>query len=100
MLVAVVSAVIGAFAGVVATRFAGHIPVGDLRDRRRSRIAKKKLTGALLDDRWDWRSLKTLCRVAGTTDEQQVRDWLMEIGARQSGDGQPIWTLKMREEIV
>jgi hypothetical protein len=101
--IAMISAVAGAVAVAIATRFLGDLPLELFREWRGGRTAaraKQRLREALLAPQFEWRKFETLCRIAGSTDEQQVRTWLIEIGARQSGDDQAIWTLKKRDETI
>jgi hypothetical protein len=47
---------------------------------------------------YDWRKLDTLMHVIGA-DEQTTKRLLLEIGARASEDGQPLWGLISRNPL-
>jgi hypothetical protein len=62
------------------------------RDEKRKRI----LRDMLADPRYEWRSIATLARAAGTS-EERARELLVSIGARAStGSGRELWGLVSR----
>jgi len=63
------------------------------RPRRKADEERKKLLKRMLEHpRFSWRNLERLKHVIGADDETTKR-LLLEIGARASEDGQPLWGL-------
>ena len=98
MLVTILAAVISGIIGFTGAALLAVFGQWDHLSYRR--VAKKRLREALLDTRFEWRKFETLCRIAGSEDREQVRNWLVSLGARQSGDGRDIWTLQRKEELI
>ena len=59
--------------------------------------AKRQLKSALSETDQEWRTFERLSHIAGSPDDQQLRKWLIQIGARRSGDGQDLWTMRVEE---
>jgi hypothetical protein len=60
--------------------------------------AAKNLLRALLNGKWNWRSMRVMANVVGT-DEETVRRLLLEIGARGSMRDPVLWGLVSRNPI-
>src|SRR5258708_3812573 len=89
--------VAGAVVGSVAT-VAGSIVLHCLRARtaaKREKPRRNLLLQMLQNPDYNWRKLDTLMHVIGA-DEQTTKRLLLEIGARASEDGQPLWGLISR----
>ena len=56
------------------------------------------LTEMLNHPKWTWRELATLQHVIGA-DEETTKRLLLELGARASEDGKPLWGLKQRNPL-
>ena len=73
---------------------AGKALPGVRRDHKR----KKTLRG-LLQEKYKWRSIGTLARAVGAS-EEKTRELLVSIGARAStGSGIEVWGLKSRVDV-
>ena len=71
---------------------AGKGVPGLRRDQKRKRILRDMLE----DTRYEWRSITTLARSVGTS-EEKTRELLVSIGARASaGRGEEVWGLITR----
>lgn len=72
----------------------------DRLDKKMHGPRKAMLRELLSDDRFEWRSLRTLARATGTEPEE-CRRLLIEIGARGStGEGEESWGLLSRHPIT
>ena len=92
--------VAGPVIGSVAT-MAGSVLLHCLRERaaaKRDEPAKELLLAMLKDTEYKWRRLDTLMHVIGA-DEKTTTRLLLEIGARASEDGAPLWGLKERNPL-
>jgi hypothetical protein len=71
---------------------AGKGVPGLRRDQKRKRMLREMLE----DDRYQWRSLATLARTIGAS-EEKTKELLISIGARAStGRGEELWGLRTR----
>ena len=89
--------VVGAVIGSLAT-MAGNVVLHCLKEHaatKRDKPRKKVLLEMLRNPDYQWRKLDTLMHIIGT-DEKRTKDLLLEIGARASEDGQPLWGLTER----
>jgi len=90
----IVVALIG-MGGVIAGSFLASVWQYWFQERPRQKADKerKKLLVRMLEDsRFTWRKLETLKHVIGADDETTKR-LLLEVGARASEDGEPLWGL-------
>ncbi|MCR6651399.1 MAG: hypothetical protein NVV73_07855 [Cellvibrionaceae bacterium] len=90
----------GAIIGTVAT-LAGNWLKHWLEQRAismKEEPARKILKEMLNHKEYTWRKLSTLSHVIGS-DEETTKRLLLEVGARASEDGQPLWALKSREPL-
>ena len=90
----------GAVIGSVAT-IAGNVVLHCLRERtaaKREEPQRDLLVAMLKRSDYQWRKLDTLMHVIGT-DEQTAKRLLLEVGARASEDGQPLWGLIARNPL-
>src|SRR4051794_36450937 len=95
-LIGVAGAVIGSLA-TVATQLVTHCLKS--RDQtKRDKPQKDMLKEMLNHEDWKWRKLETLQHVIGA-DEQTTKRLLLEIRARASEDGQPLWGLISRNPL-
>ena len=95
-LIGVAGAVVGSIATVAAS-IASHWwqeRVAITREKPR----KDLLLGMLNKPDYQWRKLDTLMHVIGS-DEPTTKRLLLEIGARASEDGQPLWGLVTRNPL-
>jgi hypothetical protein len=60
---------------------------------RMRRKKKGVLRGLLRDSKYEWRSTEAL-QNSIAANRPETEELLLEIGARRSGDGQNLWTLK------
>ena len=93
-------AIIGAVIGSIAT-IAGQVINHCLTERSKTRAdrPRKTLLKQMLNDkRHEWRNLSTLMHVIGT-DEETAKRLLIEIGARASENGEPIWALMSNKPL-
>lgn len=83
------SALVGGVIGALVTLVSAYWAPRKLeewrseREERRLNGPRKELLLSLLEDNYDWRSLRVLSRATGSTDEECKR-LLIEIGARGS----------------
>jgi hypothetical protein len=90
----------GAVIGSVAT-IAGNIALHCLKERsaaKREKPQRDLLLAMLKNTNYQWRKLETLMHVIGS-DEPTAKRLLLEIGARASEDGQPLWGLLERNPL-
>ena len=88
---------VGVIAGS-ALSIAGQIATYCLRRRSQDKLdmARKKLLLQMLEhSTYKWRSLERLAHVVGA-DEDTTKRLLLELGARASEDGKPLWGLLRR----
>lgn len=97
-----------AWIGVVGVVVGGLLaPVGRLiessvvnRGSARAEKTRKELLLKLLrSDKHSWRSLATLSSVIGTNQEA-TKELLLQIGARASENGKPLWALIERHPLT
>lgn len=95
-LIGVFGAIIGSVA-TVATQLMAHCL--HARSEEKKEGPRKALLKTMLNDpRWTWRELKTLRHVIGA-DEEATKKLLLDLGARASEDGQPLWGLIKRNPL-
>jgi hypothetical protein len=95
-LIGVAGAVIGSLATI-----AGNAVLHCLKERaaaKRDEPRKDLLREMLKNPDYQWRRLDTLMHVIGA-DEKTTKNLLLQIGARASEDGQPLWGLKERNPL-
>jgi hypothetical protein len=95
-LIGVFGAVIGSIA-TVAVQWLSHC----LREKtaaKRDKQRKDLLLEMLRAPQYQWRKLETLMHVIGA-DEETTKRLLLELGARASEDGQPLWGLIERNPL-
>ena len=83
----------GAVVGSIAT-IAGQILKHWLEEQSKARAdrPRKALLLQMLQAGYEWRNLSTLMHVIGA-DEETTKRLLLEIGARASETGEPLWAL-------
>lgn len=92
--------VAGAVIGSIAT-MAGNVLLPWLRERsdaRKDEPRKKLLKEMLNHPEHSWRQLDTLMHVIGA-DEETTKRLLLQIDARASEDGQPLWGFISRNPL-
>ena len=92
--------VTGAVIGSIAT-MAGNVLLHWLRERseaKKDEPRKALLRKMLKHPDHKWRRLDTLMHVIGT-DEEKTKSLLLQIGARASEDGKPLWGLISRNTL-
>jgi hypothetical protein len=90
----------GAVIGSVAT-IAGNVVLHCLKARaamKREKPRRDLLLQMLRHPEYNWRKLDTLMHVIGV-DEPTTNRLLLEVGARASEDGQPLWGLIERNPL-
>jgi hypothetical protein len=90
----------GAVIGSVAT-IAGNVALHCLKERaavKREKPQRDLLVAMLKHADYQWRKLDTLMHVIGV-DEKTAKRLLLEVGARASEDGQPLWGLIERNPL-
>ena len=90
----------GAVIGSVAT-IAGSIVLHCLKERtaaKREKPQRDLLLEMLRRPEYQWRKFETLMHVIGA-DEKTTKRLLLDVGARASEDGQPLWGLKERNPL-
>ncbi|MBZ0113223.1 MAG: hypothetical protein K8J08_12220 [Thermoanaerobaculia bacterium] len=95
-LIGVAGAVIGSIA-TVAVQWLSHL-LDQKTIEKHEKPRKNLLTGMLRAPEYRWRRLETLMHVIGA-DEETTKRLLLEIGARASEDGQPLWGLVERNPL-
>jgi hypothetical protein len=93
----IIVALIGVFGVVVGTFLTALIEYIKFRlqtsKQNKLDIARKKLLKTMLNEKqWPWRKLETLKQVIGADEDTTIR-LLIELEARGSEDGQPLWGL-------
>ena len=92
---------IGVVSGA-AISIAGHVIVHCLQNRKQNKLdeARKALLKSMLErPEFTWRSLDKLMHVVGA-DEETIKRLLLELGARASEDGKPLWGLISRNPFA
>lgn len=95
-LIGVTGAVIGSIS-TIALQWVKHY----LQERsvtQRDKPRKDLLLEMLNNPKYNWRELATLMHVIGS-DEETTKRLLLEVGARASEDGKPIWGLIKRNPL-
>ena len=95
-LIRVSGAVIGSIA-TVAVQWLSHC-LQEKTASNRDKPRKNLLLEMLRVPQHKWRKLETLMHVIGA-DEETTKRLLLEVGARASEDGQPLWGLIERNPI-
>lgn len=95
-LIGVVGAVIGSTA-TVAVQWLSHY-LHEKAAAKRDNPRKALLLQMLLSPKYQWRKLDTLMHVIGSNEETTKR-LLLEVGARASENGQPLWGLIERNPL-
>lgn len=95
-LIGVAGAVIGSIA-TVAVQWLSHY-LQESAAAKRDKPRKYLLLEMLQSPKYQWRKLETLMHVIGS-DEETTKRLLLEVGARASEDGQPLWGLIERNPL-
>jgi hypothetical protein len=95
-LIGVAGAVIGSVATVAVQLLSHHLEENAAAKRDKPR--KDLLLEMLRLPNYRWRKLETLMHVIGS-DEELTKRLLLEVGARASEDGQPLWGLIERNPL-
>lgn len=95
-LIGIAGAVVGSIATVAAS-IASHWWQERVAARR-EKPAKDLLLSMLSKPEYQWRNLDILMHVIGS-DEPTTKRLLLEIGARASEDGKPLWGLVSRNPL-
>lgn len=95
-LIGVAGAVIGS-AATVAVQWLSHF-LHERTAAKRDKPRKDILLEMLSSPKYNWRNLNTLMHVIGA-DEDTTKRLLLEVGARASEDGQPLWGLIKRNPL-
>ena len=95
-LIGVTGAVIGSIS-TVAVQWLRHY-LQERSSAQRDKPQKDLLLEMLNNPKYNWRELTTLMHVIGS-DEETTKRLLLEIGARASEDGKPIWGLIERNPL-
>jgi hypothetical protein len=95
-LIGVTGAVIGSIATVAVQWLSHHLQEKAVAKRDEPR--RDLLLQMLHSQKYQWRKLETLMHVIGS-DEETTKRLLLEVGARASEDGQPLWGLIERNPL-
>ncbi len=95
-LIGVTGAVIGSIA-TVAVHWLSHY-LQQRAAEKNDQPRKDLLLQMLKAPQYQWRKLETLMHVIGA-DEETTKRLLLEVGARASEDGQPLWGLITRNPL-
>ncbi|MBW7834438.1 MAG: hypothetical protein H3C29_14630 [Simplicispira suum] len=95
-LIGVSGAVIGS-AATVSVQWLSHY-LQERAAERREKPRKDILLKMLKSPKYQWRKLETLMHVIGA-DEEATKRLLLEVGARASEDGKPLWGLIERNPL-
>lgn len=95
-LIGVLGAVIGSVATVAASVASQCFQAREA--ARREKPRKDLLREMLNNPKYQWRELGTLMHVIGA-DEETTKRLLLELGARASEDGKPVWSLVSRNPL-
>lgn len=96
VLFSLAGAVVGGFV-TISGQFVKHW----LEERTRSKADKprKELLLKMLNAGYEWRTLDKLMHVIGS-DEATTKRLLLEVGARASENGEPVWALVERKPLA
>lgn len=94
--IGVAGAVIGSVATVAASIASQYCHAREAAKREKPR--RDLLLKMLNNPQYQWRELETLMHVVGA-DEETTKRLLLEIGARASEDGKPVWSLVSRNPL-
>ncbi|WP_375582306.1 hypothetical protein [Cyclobacterium xiamenense] len=89
-------AIIGSLATLAGTWLSHYLAQRAEAEKERSR--KDLLLDLLNDEAHDWRELETLQHVIGA-DEATTKRLLIDIGARASENGKPLWALISKQPL-
>ncbi|MEI2623502.1 MAG: hypothetical protein V9G23_06090 [Giesbergeria sp.] len=95
-LIGVSGAIIGSLATVSVQWLSHHLQERAAEKREKPR--KDILLKMLKSPKYQWRKLETLMHVIGT-DEESTKRLLLDVGARASEDGKPLWGLIERNPL-
>lgn len=95
-LIGVSGAIIGSVATVAGQWLSHHLQKRATKERDKPR--RDILLKMLKSPNHQWRELKTLMHVIGA-DEEMTKRLLLEVGARASENGKPIWGLIERNPL-
>lgn len=95
-LIGVTGVVIGSISTVAMQWLSHHLQEGATAKREKPK--KDLLLEMLRSPKCQWRKLETLKHVIGA-DEKATKRLLLEVGARASEDGQPLWGLIERNPL-
>ena len=95
-LIGVSGAVIGSVA-TVSVQWLSHY-LHECATKKRDKPRKNLLLKMLKSPKHQWRKLETLMHVIGS-DEETAKRLLLEVGARASEDGKPLWGLIDRNPL-
>lgn len=95
-LIGIAGAVIGSVSTIAVQWLSHHLQESAAAKRDKPR--KDLLLKMLQSPQYSWRSLETLMHVIGS-DEEITKRLLLEVGARASEDGQPLWSLIERNPL-
>ncbi len=95
-LIGVLGAVIGSIATVAVQWLSHHLQ--ERASEKRDKPRKDMLLKMLKSSNYRWRKFETLMHVIGA-DEQSTKRLLLEVGARASEDGKPLWGLIERNPL-
>lgn len=95
-LIGVAGAVIGSIATVSGQWLSHHLQQCAAKERDKPR--RELLLKMLKSQKHQWRKLETLMHVVGA-DEETTKRLLLELGARASEDGKPLWGLIERNPL-
>lgn len=95
-LIGIAGAIIGSVATVAVQWLSHHLQESAAAKRDKPR--KDLLLEMLQTPKYQWRKLETLMHVIGS-DEETTKRLLLEVDARASEDGQPLWGLIKRNPL-
>ncbi len=95
-LIGVSGAIVGSVATVAVQWLSHHLQESAMAKRDKPR--KDILLKMLKLPKYQWRKLETLMHVIGA-DEETTKRLLLEVGARASEDGRPLWGLIERNPL-
>lgn len=95
-LIGVAGAVIGSIATVAVQWLSHHLQ--ERANEKREKPRKELLVKMLKSPQFQWRKFETLMHVIGA-DEETTKRLLLEVGARASEDGKPLWGLIERNPL-
>src|SRR6266496_3140687 len=95
-LIGVAGAIVGSIATVAVTVLTHWLK--QRAKEKRDKPRKELLLELLRDPEYKWRRLDTLTHVIGS-DAETTKSLLLDLGARASEDGQPLWGLIERNPL-